>query len=223
MRGERATPQYLQTVLSWVDYEVEALTGEERDRPRYRKVIQHVAPVFNYSRTYQVWDGLPKAVRAYKDRASEMTPERSEDIARTILNGMVHPPILQFEYVRPMYNPQFDVVGLPKPESFPSKEIYYWAAFHEYCHSTGHPSRLSRFEENCKPAAFNSESYTFEELTAEIASSTLAATVGINMPSGVSAEVCQNWTQVFERNQIMVYLAAEAAQNAVDYLLQSWG
>jgi len=65
------------------------------------------------------------------------------------------------------YIPQKDIVGLPKPKFFTGIGEYYSTFIHELVHSTGHPSRLKRFKED-ESTAFGSESYSKEELVAEL-------------------------------------------------------
>ena len=62
--------------------------------------------------------------------------------------------------------PSADIVGMPSRNCFESPEGYYSTLFHELTHSTGHKSRLNRFEENSTDHQFGSESYSKEELIA---------------------------------------------------------
>lgn len=79
------------------------------------------------------------------------------------------------------YSPHKDYIGMPSAKSFRSEASYYATLFHELVHSTGHQSRLGRFKEPYK-VEFGSESYSREELIAEVGSATILAMLGIDCP-----------------------------------------
>jgi hypothetical protein len=68
--------------------------------------------------------------------------------------------------------------GMPSIGLFRSSEEYYSTFFHELTHSTGHKSRVGRegFE---FIQSFGSESYSREELVAEVGAATLCGVTGI--------------------------------------------
>lgn len=73
------------------------------------------------------------------------------------------------------YTPNFDFVKLPKKELFISTPKYYSTLFHEVIHWTGHNSRLDR-----NLIGYNDkESYSFEELIAEMGSMLCCLQFGI--------------------------------------------
>ena len=71
---------------------------------------------------------------------------------------------------RAYYSPVTDTIVVPEISQFTDKAEYYGTAFHEAVHSTGHPSRLNRISD---VAQFGSESYSKEELVAELGASFL--------------------------------------------------
>ncbi|WP_262697306.1 zincin-like metallopeptidase domain-containing protein [Chryseobacterium nematophagum] len=73
------------------------------------------------------------------------------------------------------YTPTFDYVEMPKKEIFISTSKYYSALFHEVIHWTGHTSRLDRNLKGHK----DKESYSFEELIAEMGSMLCCLQFGI--------------------------------------------
>jgi antirestriction protein ArdC len=83
-----------------------------------------------------------------------------------IVKRMPNPPTMQQDS-RAWYRPSTDTVGIPSRNAFASTEEYYSTLFHELSHSTGHASRLGR-EEIGNIASFGSESYSKEELIAEM-------------------------------------------------------
>jgi antirestriction protein ArdC len=76
------------------------------------------------------------------------------------------------------YSPTNDVVGMPARGLFHSSEEYYVTEFHELAHSTGHAKRLHR-ENFDNPVSFGSESYSKEELIAEMTAAMLCGIAGI--------------------------------------------
>jgi antirestriction protein ArdC len=98
---------------------------------------------------------------------------------------------------------------------------YYSTAFHEATHSTGHPSRLHRFEVSGKIAAFGSEDYSKEELTAEIGAACILHQLGISSPESLrnSAAYVQNWLQALKNDKQMIIGAAARAEKAVRLIL----
>ena len=67
---------------------------------------------------------------------------------------------------------------MPPRSSFNSSEGYYATIFHELTHSTGHPSRVGR--EGIETLnGFGSDSYSREELIAEMGSAMLCGVTGI--------------------------------------------
>ena len=73
------------------------------------------------------------------------------------------------------YSPKMDYVMLPKREFFISTSKYYSTLFHEVIHWTGHESRLKR---NLK-GHNDKESYSFEELIAEMGAMLCSLQFGI--------------------------------------------
>ena len=74
------------------------------------------------------------------------------------------------------YQPATDRIVLPMLSQFAETAEYYSTAFHEMVHSTGHATRLARLDAT---AHFVGESYSKEELVAEIGSAALVHHVGL--------------------------------------------
>lgn len=117
------------------------------------------------------------------------------------------------------YRPLTDTVGMPSRDSFRSSEEFYSTLFHELAHSTGHPSRVGRDGiENVN--SFASESYSKEELIAEMSSAFLSGVAGIS-PATISnsAAYLQNWISRLRGDSRLLISAASHAQKAADYIL----
>ena len=155
----------------------------------------------------------------YGDDRKPVNPiEQCESITNRMPNG---PRIEQ--HSQAFYRPSADMVGMPSRGCFESPEGYYSTLFHELTHSTGHKSRLNRFEEHSADHQFGSESYSKEELVAEMGAAFLCAIAEIaneHTDRNTTAYI-QNWiSKLEEDNRLMVHAAANA-QKAVDSILGS--
>ena len=83
-------------------------------------------------------------------------------------SGISHANQLQAYYM-----PRKHLVNIPDMDSFKSTEGYYSTFFHELVHITGNKKLLNRFPDDAKQAAFGSDSYSREELVAEIGANML--------------------------------------------------
>ena len=118
---------------------------------------------------------------------------------------------------RAFYSPSRDLINLPCINQYTDTAEYYSTAFHEATHSTGHPSRLHRFEISGSNAAFGSEEYSKEELTAEIGAACILHQLGIASPESVknSAGYLQGWLKALKDDKQMIIGAAARAEKAV--------
>ena len=105
---------------------------------------------------------------------------------------------------------------MPDRDRFESAASYYKVLLHELTHSTGHQSRLNRLESD----GFGSDSYSREELVAELGASFLAGEAGIQEETEVnSAAYIAGWLKVLKADKRLVPSAAAAAQKAADMIM----
>src|SRR5262249_34379398 len=117
------------------------------------------------------------------------------------------------------YRPSVDTVGMPARSAFVSEEEYYSTFFHEFTHSTGHPSRLAR-DKIMEHRPFGSEDYSKEELVAEMGATMLCGAAGIESRTlNNSAAYLQNWISKLKSDSRLVVSAAGQAQKAADFIL----
>jgi antirestriction protein ArdC len=119
---------------------------------------------------------------------------------------------------RAWYRPSTDSVGMPAKSSFVGSEEYYSTLFHELTHSTGHRSRVGR--EGIETLnTFGSESYSKEELVAEMGAAMLCGVSGI-LPATLenSAAYLKTWIARLKSDCKLIVQAASAAQKAADYI-----
>ena len=108
---------------------------------------------------------------------------------------------------------------MPSIGLFRSSEEYYSTFFHELTHSTGHKSRLGRegFE---SVQTFGSESYSKEELVAEVGAAMLCGVTGIaNRTIENSAAYLRTWIERLKNDSRLIVTAASAAQRASDFII----
>lgn len=165
--------------------------------------------VFNVSQC----DGIPVPLLA----ARQFNPiEQCEQI----VSGMPNPPAIKFGGNQAFYVPSGDLITMPVAERFDSSEEFYSTMLHEMVHSTGHVSRLNRKGINESGVRFGSETYSQEELVAEVGASFLNAKAGIvGRTLENSASYIANWLRVLRNDKKMIVSAAAQAQKAADYIL----
>jgi antirestriction protein ArdC len=107
---------------------------------------------------------------------------------------------------------------MPSRTAFESQAEYYSTLFHKLTHSTGHAKRLAR-EGFDTPQKFGSESYSREELIAEMGSAMLCGVAGIEQATVAnSAAYLKAWIARLKADSRLVVQAASAAQKAADYI-----
>ena len=121
-----------------------------------------------------------------------------------IVAGMPNPPAT-VQDARAWYRPANDTVGMPSRQAFGSAEEYY--------------STLFGREGIEKLNIFGSESYSKEELIAEMGAAMLAGVAGIERKTlSNSAAYLKSWIDVLKSDSRMVVFAASQAQKAADYI-----
>ena len=120
----------------------------------------------------------------------------------------------------PSYNPVKDMVYMPHRNDYQNDGHFYATLYHELVHSTGHASRLKRDDFHA-PQSFRSESYSFEELVAELGTSFLLSHFNLYNEDLLdnSASYIKGWLSVFKSDNKVLFKAASEAQKAFDYIL----
>ena len=186
-----------------------------RENPSTGQLENRTSVLLRYHHVFNIeqCEGL-RAI--YGDDWQPINPiEQCEAIA----NSMPNCPRIE-RHSHAFYRPSADLIGIPSRGCFESPEAYYTTLFHELTHSTGHSSRLGRFEENSTDHEFASESYSKEELIAEIGAAMLAGISGISHSTlANSASYLQSWINKLRSDSRLIISAASHAQKAVDYIL----
>lgn len=183
-------------------YETETADGETEER---KFAFLRYYTVFNLEQT----EGLKALL--------ELPPAFPIESAESIVRGMPNPPAFDQDS-RAAYIPSRDVVAMPSRTAFDSQEEYYGTLFHELTHATGHAKRLAR-EGFDAPQQFGTDSYSKEELIAEMGSAMLCGVAGIEQNTlGNSAAYLRTWIARLKADSKLVITAASAAQKAADYI-----
>lgn len=210
-KGEKGT-----TVMFW-KFPDEHTAAETDDA----RTVHRRAPLL---RTYTVFNveqcELPPSLQAQL----ALPPQRPFPPLITcerVLRQMPHPPRLVHEARSAFYAPRLDVVNLPPRLLFPEPADYFATAYHEYCHATGHLSRLAR-PGVMDLAPFASHAYSREELVAELGSAYLCGHCGIApLTLENSAAYIASWLGSLHNDKTLLWQAASQAQRAVDFILNA--
>ena len=119
------------------------------------------------------------------------------------------------------YSPLSDRIVVPSKSQYEDINQFYATLFHECVHSTGSHTRLKRFAQDTSSSEFDSESYSFEELIAEIGSAFLMNDANISTDDALnnSAAYIQGWLKRLKDNPKMIVSAAGRSEKAVNYIL----
>ena len=156
-----------------------------------------------------------------KHSAMVERPAEADATAEAIIADYVSREGVGLEYQEgdaAYYQPSLDRIVLSKLSQFTETAEFYSTAFHEMVHSTGHMKRLARLDTT---ANFGSETYSKEELIAEIGSAALVNHAGLETDKSFrnSATYVQNWLQVLKDDKRFIVSAAGKAEKAVNFIL----
>jgi antirestriction protein ArdC len=145
--------------------------------------------------------------------------------AEKVIGEYISRDRLKFQNDKPsncaFYRPTLDEVVVPMMEQFEEIAEYYSTTFHELTHSTGHRNRLNRkgFEPGAM-VAFGSETYSQEELVAEIGSAMCLNKVGIECDKAFKNSIgyLQGWLKALKNDPKMIVFASAQAEKATKYI-----
>ncbi len=129
---------------------------------------------------------------------------------------------IKYSGSRAFYYPKEDYIQIPSRPDFFSDAEFYATHFHEMVHSTGHTKRLNRFTNvDAFNSIFGSESYSKEELVAELGSAYLCAKVNI-LPKVLknTGAYIRGWLKALKDDKTLLVSAGGKAQGAVNYILE---
>ena len=181
-------------------------------------VFDHI-PYLQYSNVFHIDDCEGLEPKTYTDERRDFNPiEKAESVIADYVArsgvGFFHE-----DQGQAYYSPATDKVVLPMKEQFTTDAGYYDTAFHELTHSTGHKTRLNRFAEGVM--AFGNDSYSKEELVAELGSATILNALGIETEDTIqnNAAYIQNWLKALKNDKRLIVSASAKAEKAAQLIL----
>ncbi len=201
-KGEHACP-----VVFWSQKEEPGKEGGEKE---VKRILRYYS-VFNIEQCI----GIPE------ERIPEYRLNNNDPISvcEEMLVAMPLKPKIQHKKNEAYYDPSGDIINMPKLKSFDDSEAYYTTLFHELIHSTGHESRLKR-EAIMNLEKYGSESYSEEELVAQIGACFLASHTGCSMNHFENdVAYIDGWLKRLKADKRFILFASSKAQRAVDYIL----
>jgi antirestriction protein ArdC len=203
-KGEKSSP-----VIFWNIGDERETTTQDGTKETSRPFLLRYYSVFNLSQAEGI--DIP---------ASLLQATRTNDPIETceqLVKNMPDSPAFE-QSDKAWYSPSNDVVGMPARGLFHSSEEYYATVFHELAHSTGHAKRLHR-ENFDNPLSFGSESYSKEELIAEMTAAMLCGMAGIEERIlENSAAYLKTWIARLKSDSRLLVSAASHAQKAADFI-----
>jgi antirestriction protein ArdC len=198
-RGEKAMP-----VVFWKKLETEdEQTGETK-----ASFILRYYSVFNLAQVENV-----------KQETPAPTTEATPTPAHEIVDNMPTRPAIKHGFRACCYHPHTDEIQMAASSSFATAADYFSTLYHELTHASGAKSRLNRPTLTAS-AGFGSNSYSKEELIAEMGAAFLCGEAGIfERTVNNSAAYLQGWLQVLDNDRNLIITAAAQAQKAADYIL----
>ncbi|MBU8763774.1 DUF1738 domain-containing protein [Micrococcus luteus] len=200
-KGERG-----QIVVFWTWLEKEGKNKGELEK----------IPFLRYYRVFEINKQCEGLNSKRNDQIFEHDPIEE---AERICAGYANAPDMLHGSGRAFYRPADDLVSVPPLSDYAKAEEYYSTLFHELVHSTGHSSRLKR-SGITELASFGDESYSKEELIAEIGAAMLCGVAGINNSTiENSAAYVGSWLKKLKEDKRLIVQAAAQAQKAADHIL----
>jgi antirestriction protein ArdC len=207
--GRISKGQKSSSVIYWNLGDERETTAQEGAKETSRPLLLRYYSVFNLSQAEGI--DIP---------ASLLQETRTKDPIETceqIVASMPNPPVFE-QSDKAWYSPTNDVVGMPARDLFHSSEEYYATEFHELAHSTGHAKRLHR-ENFDNLVSFGSESYSKEELVAEMTAAMLCGVAGIEQKTlENTAAYLKTWISRLKSDSRLLVSAASQAQKAADFI-----
>ncbi|MED4456166.1 zincin-like metallopeptidase domain-containing protein [Metabacillus fastidiosus] len=175
-------------------------------------------PFLKYYRVFNIATQV-EGLKSKRGEVETYTHDKMEE-CENIIKGYMDKPSFSFKNDGAYYIPSLDNLNMPPMKHFPKLEEYYSTFFHELIHSTGHKSRLNR-DGIIGITHFGSETYSKEELVAELGAQMLCSIAGIHNEPVIdnSASYIKSWLGKLKDDKTLLVKAGGQAQKAADYIL----
>lgn len=186
-------------------------------------INMHSYPILKYYHVFHIDDceGIESKIKEIEPDDTLKPIEKAENI----INGYLsREKKLRFKNDKPSgdayYSPSQDMVVVPMLSQYQIVEEYYSTTFHELTHSTMPEYRCNRKNE-MGIAAFGSESYSKEELVAELGSAMICNAINIDSEKAFKNSVAylQGWLSKLKNDNKMIIWAASKAEKAAKYIM----
>jgi len=181
---------------------------------------EKTVPILKYFNVFNI--SQCENLQGLKTKETKEIKESFENLAcEYILSNMPNRPTVNIiNSNRAFYQPSIDSITLPLKAQFTTENDFYSTMFHELVHSTGHKSRLAR-KGVTESVNFGSETYSKEELIAEIGSAMLNCKCNILNDNLLNNSVAyiQNWKRALMDDKKLIVHASGNATKAVKYIL----
>lgn len=207
------------TFFKWPD---DLPEGADNTEKAEEKTIRR-PPVLRYYRVYHASQVVGEVRPYYPD--PELYDTEPEEEAERVFYSYVRREGIRLEEElsnQAYYCPGTDTIHIPSIRQFERAEIYFSVAIHEAIHSTGTEARCNR--QGLKNVSFGSESYSFEELIAEIGSACILNSLGIETSRTVQNSVAyiQGWLSKLsnKNHRKWIVSACTQAERAVKFFME---
>jgi antirestriction protein ArdC len=186
---------------------VAKLVKEDKDGARRAIPFLKAYTVFNIAQC----DNLPARIVTPDATDRIVNPNTRDDIA----DAFIASSGADYRHGEPRayYRPLGDFINMPHFETFKNASAYYGVAFHELTHWTGAEKRLNR----TFGKKFGDQTYSAEELVAELGSAFLCAEFAFDN-DGADAAYIAHWVQFLTDHSGAIVTAAAAASRAVEFM-----
>lgn len=200
-------------IAFWKVIKKEALSeGEATNQEKQKNVpLLRYYKVFNVAQCIDLPEGFIEPLVQV-----ELKPIEE---CEAIIHTMPQCPVIKHKEQKAFYRITEDFINMPKKKSFRKSDDYYATFFHELIHSTGHEKRLNR-STIAEMAEFGSETYSIEELVAELGSAYLCSFAGIlSGQINNNAAYIKGWLGKLRDDKRFIVRASAYAQRATDFIL----
>lgn len=192
-------------IVFWKPIKVKGEKSKEED-----KLVLRYYRVFNIEDTT-----LPVEINDPEQQPEPVVIDSCQRIVDQMPN---RPRVVNNDPARCYYTPFLDVVNMAPAQNFKKAADYYSVLFHELIHATGHSSRLNRAEIT-EMSSFGSQTYSKEELTAELGAAYLCGVTGISaITIDNSTAYISGWLNKLWGDKRFFFEAAQKAQKAANYV-----
>lgn len=157
----------------------EKIVVDGKSTDRYMKVFNiRNYKVFNIDQC----EGLDSKIPQVEEEIEEVTLEPIEvadEVVKSYVDKDGNLVIDHKDNSGAFYRPMTDSINMPLMDLFVDADSYYKTLFHEMAHATGHEDRLNR-KTLVETNGFGTETYSREELVAEITSMYMVGYLGLN-------------------------------------------